>query len=271
MVKKILVAAICALLVTCPMAAAKEICTLVVTADQSAPLYESGDCDRRVTPASTFKIALALMGYDMGILHDTHAPRFEFRNGYADWGGYNWRQPTGPQRWMKYSVVWYSRLITPQIGMARLTGYATAFGYGNADFSGDFAQSNGLERAWMSSSLKISPREQAEFLLRMVNYQLPVLPQAVDSTRAIIEHVDTPYGLRVWGKSGTAYPRGDTGSFDYANGWGWYVGWAAYAGRTVFFAHVLQDTARQETSPGQRARAAMLDQLDRIALTLEQP
>jgi beta-lactamase class D len=35
-----------------------------------------------------------------------------FKEGDPDWGGDNWRQPTDPTRWLKYSVVWYSQRIT---------------------------------------------------------------------------------------------------------------------------------------------------------------
>jgi beta-lactamase class D len=56
---------------------------------------------------------------------------------------------------MKHSVVWFSQQIAQYLGQGRLQQYATQFGYGNADFSGDSGKNNGLERAWISSSLKI--------------------------------------------------------------------------------------------------------------------
>lgn len=150
------------------------------------------------------------------------------------------------------------------LGIPRLTDYAASFGYGNADFSGDFAQSNGLERAWMTSSLKISPREQVDFLSRMIRYDLPVSREAVDRTLEIVEFTDTADGWRVWGKTGAAYPRTESGSFDYAKGWGWFVGWAKRGETTLVFAHLLQDDQRSETSPGLRARAEILDSFDNL-------
>ena len=71
-------------------------------------LVEEGDCTGRVTPASTFKVPLAVMGFDAGVLTDAHAPVLTIRPGEPDWLGDAWRQPTDPTRWMKYSVVWYS-------------------------------------------------------------------------------------------------------------------------------------------------------------------
>lgn len=123
-------------------------------------------------------------------------------------GGDNWRQTTDPQRWMKYSVLWFSQQITPNLGISRLTQYATGFGYGNADFSGDFEQTNGLERAWMSSSFRISPREQVNFLSRMISYDLPVSAASIDQTLAIIDTAETSGGWRVWGKPVRPTPAG---------------------------------------------------------------
>lgn len=244
---------------------AKEVCTIVVDELAAEVLHQTGDCDSRVTPASTFKIALAVMGFDAGVLQGAHSPRLPYREGYPDWGGDDWRQTTDPQRWMKHSVVWFSRQITPMLGIPRLTDYASSFGYGNADFSGDFAQTNGLERAWMTSSLQISPREQVTFLSRMLRRDLPVSTGAVDRTIAIVEFSDTADGWRVWGKTGTAYPRDDTGRFDYAQGWGWFVGWARRGEQTFVFAHLLKDEQRHEVSPGLRARAAFLRGLGDLA------
>ncbi|QUJ75095.1 class D beta-lactamase [Sulfitobacter albidus] len=235
---------------------AGEICTLVVDAKTRAPILERGDCTRRATPASTFKIPLALIGYELGVLQSAHAPRLPFIEGTPDWGR-QWRQPTDPAHWMAYSVLWYSQAITPRLGAVNITDHLHAFGYGNADMSGDIAQSNGLERAWLSSSLQISPREQAGFLARLVTGDLPVRADTLRKTRAIVTHHATVQGWRIQGKTGAAFPRQDSGSFDYARGFGWYVGWAENGADKVVFAHLRQDARRHDVSPGLRARATM--------------
>ena len=223
-------------------------------------LLEEGDCRSRVTPASTFKIALSLIGYDAGYLTGITTPVLPYRQGYPDWGGKNWTQPTDPQRWMKYSVVWYSQQITGALGGDRIERYLSAFGYGNADFAGDPGRNNGLERAWISSSLKIAPSEQVTFLRALVNRGLPVVPDAIDKTMAIVETVAVGNGWLVSGKTGTAYPRMADGSFDRARGWGWFVGWAKKGNRTVVFARLNQDERREKGSAGIRARTAFLEQ-----------
>lgn len=232
------------------------LCTLVADADGRV-LVERGDrCDERFTPASTFKVALAVMGYDAGVLKDADEPVLPFKPGYPDWREV-WKQPTGPAGWMRESVVWYSQRITEKLGAERLTEYARNFGYGNADFSGDPGKGNGLERAWIASSLAISPREQVSFLARLATGRLPVGADAMRKTIAVVDRRDTG-GWTVRGKTGSAYPRKADGSFDRARMIGWYVGWAERDGQTLVFAHLRQDRTRQKGSGGVRARDDLL-------------
>lgn len=248
-------------------AQAAEVCTLVIDARSGAVLMERGDCDTRVTPASTFKVPLALIGFETGFLTDTQTPVFTPQDGDPDWGGAAWQQPTTPERWLKYSVVWYSQRITRALGADVLRDHALAYGYGNGDFSGDAGFDNGLERAWIASSLKVSPREQVAFLRGLVADTLPATPRAMALTRETVEtrKVD---GWQVKGKTGTAFPRRADRSFDRAAGWGWFVGWAQKGERTMVFATLSKATTRQDGSPGNLTRVAFLRDWPALALTL---
>jgi beta-lactamase class D len=239
-------------------AEARNVCTIVADAASGSILFEEGDCRTRVTPASTFKVPLALMGFDAGILKDSHDPVLPFKEGYPAWGGENWTQPIDPTRWLKYSVVWYSQQIAHSLGAERLADYGVAFGYGNADFSGDPGRNNGLERSWIGSSLKISPREQIGFLHNFLNRKLPASNAAIDRTIAVVESTATDGGWTVSGKTGTAFPRNADGTLNRARGWGWFVGWATRNDTAVVFARLDQDNQRQKKSGGLRAREAFL-------------
>lgn len=244
-------------------ARADTVCTLVCDAATGAVLLEEGDCRSRVTPASTFKVPLAVMAFDSGILTDAHTPVMSFRSGDPDWGGAKWTRDTGPADWMRYSVLWYSRRITHAMGTEALTRYAQDFGYGNADFTGDPGFDNGLERAWVASSLRVSPHEQAAFLRALVLDTLPVRPQAMAQAREIVEsHRVGDWVIR--GKTGTAYPRRADRSFDYARGWGWYVGWAKNGDRTLTFVRLTQARGRLSGSPGNLTRDVFLRQWPRL-------
>ncbi len=247
-----------------PSAQAAMLCMVVADAESSVVLKEEGDCRTRVTPASTFKVPLAVMGYDAGFLTDTTTPALPFKSGYADWGGAEWQQTTDPKRWMNYSVVWYSQRITEALGVAALEDYARRLGYGNADFAGDTGKNNALERAWISSSLKIAPVEQVAFMRNLVNRTLPVSEKAMEMTVAVLESWETPDGWTVAGKTGSAFPRLADGTLDRARGWGWFVGWAERDGRTLVFARLYQDERRHDTGGGIRARDEVLGEWDQL-------
>jgi len=240
-------------------AQAATLCTLIADARSGELLVEQGPgCDTPTTPASTFKIPLALMGFDSGFLTDTQTPALPFVAGYPDWGGDDWRQTTTPLRWMDYSVVWYSQQIARHLGAEQLTAYATAFDYGNADFSGDPGKDNGLERAWISASLQVTPRQQLTFMTRLVAGQLPVSQHATETTLSILQRRQTKDGWSVIGKTGSAFPRNADYSLDRAHGWGWYVGLAQKDGQALVFVHLIQDEQREAVSAGLRARDAFL-------------
>jgi beta-lactamase class D len=242
-------------------AQARTVCTAVADAATGKLVVQQGNCSERVTPASTFKIAISLMGYDSGFLKDAVTPVLPFRAGYPDWGGAEWRQPTDPSRWIKYSVVWFSQQVTQSLGQARFQQYVDAFQYGNKDVSGDPGKHNGLTRAWISSSLKISPLEEVAFLGKLVNRKLPVTPHAFDMTSQITEISQLPDGWDIHGKTGAGFPLKPDGSDDKAHGYGWFVGWATNRDKTFVFARLIQDEEPEPGTAGLRARAAFMKEL----------
>lgn len=248
-----------ALFATSLPAQAATLCTLIADARTGAIVLEQGPgCDTPTTPASTFKVPLAVMGYDAGFLSDAHTPALPFKKGYADWGGEEWRQTADPTRWMDYSIVWYSQQIAKSLGAAQLQRYSAAFDYGNADFSGDKGKDNGLERAWISSSLKVTPRQQLAFLTKLFNGQLPVSQHAMTTTISILQQRTSADGWQLRGKTGSAFPRFADGNFDRAHGWGWYVGAASKGDDQLVFVRLTQDDKRVEGSTGLRTRDALI-------------
>lgn len=247
---------------------AKTICTVIADARSGAVLLQQGDCGTRYTPASTFKLPLSVMGYDAAFLTDEHGPVLAFHEGDPDWGGAPWRQPTDPTRWLKYSVVWYSQRIAHALGEARLHAYAASFGFGNADFAGDPGQHNGLDRAWIGSSLKVSPLEQVAFLKKLVNHELPATRRAQDMTLAIAEKFSLSDGGEVQGKTGMAYPRLANGELDEEHPYGWYVGWTSKGARPLVFARLVQEETKQQGSSGVRVRNGLLAELPALVAGL---
>lgn len=229
-------------------------CTILLDATSGATLAEEGDCSVRTTPASTFNIAVSLMGYDSGFLRDAHTPALPFQPGYADWLP-SWRATTDPTDWIRNSTVWYAQRVAAGIGAAGVGNYLRRFDYGNRDLSG------GLQEAWIRSTLQISPREQAAFLGRLVRRELPVSAHAYDMTAQLLRLPDADNGWRVHGKTGTAYPLLADGGDDPDHAWGWFVGWASKEGRSVVFVRLLLDKRQQNRSAGPLAKEAFLRQL----------
>lgn len=268
MIERLLIA-VSLMVAALPAAAnAKPVCTVIADADSGTLRLEDGDCRTRVTPASTFKVALAVIGFDAGFLVDANQPSLPYREGYPDWGGAAWKMPTDPAHWMKHSVVWYSQEIARALGTDYLERSAASLGYGNADFAGDPGMDNGLERAWISSSLQISPLEQVAFLQKLVNRQLPVDPGVYPKVDEIVETTELADGWRVHGKTGTAYPRLPDRSFDRARAHGWFVGWAVRGDETLVFARLNQDETRESGPAGIRARDAFLDEWPSLAAAI---
>lgn len=217
-------------------AAPADSCLLVAEPATGRVLADEGDCSTQRSPASTFKVALALMGFDAGILKGAETPLWD-RPEDAPEGLATWAGPQTPESWMQRSVVWFSQRLTRALGAERLADYVRAFAYGNIDLVGDPGRNNGLSRAWLSSSLRISPQEQVGFLTRMLEGRLPVSAAAVAQTRSLMALDESPDGWRLYGKTGSGRLRATDGGAERQ--FGWFVGFAQKDDRSVVFARFI--------------------------------
>jgi beta-lactamase class D len=222
-----------------PTAFATEACTLIVAADDGHEIYRSGDrCDEAFSPASTFKLAMALMGFDSGLLESPDAPAIPYDPALnAPFEA--WRRTVTPTTWLRDSVVWYSQVLTRKLGMGRFKAYADAFDYGNRDLSGDPGEDNGLTRAWLGSSLKITPEEQTAFLRKILLRQLPVEAAAYDMLFTAAPVFDGSDGWRIQAKTGSAWPLDMKG-----RQLGWFAGWMEKDEKTFIFSRLYVDMPR---------------------------
>ena len=109
------------------------------------------------------------------------------------------------------------------------------------------------------SSLQISPIEQAAFLRKLVNRQLPVSAGAYEMTEEITLQEDLN-GWRIYGKTGTGSP-GQDHKYQADQAYGWYVGWARKGAQAMVFVRLIQDEKAQSPNAGLRARSQMSEQL----------
>ncbi|MBY0471990.1 hypothetical protein K2X30_12560 [bacterium] len=240
----------------------RQECLIVAELESGKVVFknDAGLCGSRIYAASTFKIPLALMAFDTGVITDSET--------MLKWDGTN--QPIksherdhNAKTWLRDSVVWFSKRLTPQIGQSKIAAYLNDFQYGNKDFSG------GLERAWLNSTLKISPLEQIDFLRRLKRRELKVEPKTIDSVLAILPVETDRLGFKVVGKTGSDSSWDDE---SLRNGpqfrVGWYVGYLEANSRQYVFASALKAASEDRTFvySGREAKELALSALKSVSL-----
>jgi beta-lactamase class D len=205
-----------------------------------------GKYEDRHAPFSTFKVALALMGFDARILENKDSPKWAFKEEYEknfqSWYTrekgleYHWCQKHTPATFMKNSVVWFSHQITERLGEKKFQEYVSKLDYGNKDVSGTVGKdgmykNDGLLNSWLGTSLQISPLEQVEFLEKLVANELALSTQAQEKTREIMDKEEDWNGWKLYGKTG-----GGSGKN------GWFIGWIEKDGQRIIFAQYLDLT-----------------------------
>lgn len=216
-------------------------------------LENVGDCSTAYAPESTFKIALSLIGFDTGILKNENHPSWSLPKNTDPYinvckGNHN------PRTWMRDSCLWYSRILTNQLGMKKFQNYVTKFSYGNMDLSG------GLTDAWISSSLRISPAEQIAFIEKIVDYKLPVSKKSYEKTKQIMFIQEMAGGWKLYGKTGNGRQIDKEGNkTDLQHGW--FVGYIEKGDRKIMFASHITDNEKQNRFASFRARNEALIKL----------
>lgn len=235
--------------------------------ENGAIIKNEGDCSTPYSPCSTFKIALALMGYDTGILKDETHPEWLFKLEYQaplD----SWKAPQTPSTWMKNSCVWYSQVLTPKLGLKKFQGYLNKFNYGNKNTLGDKGQNNGLTHAWLSSSLEISPTEQAIFLEKLLTNKLPVSLHAQSMTRNILYVDSLLCGWKLYGKTGTGFLlNAERTKLEIQHGW--FIGWIEKENKKIIFVNHLVDDKKEDNYASLRAKAQAKEKLLELIKKIE--
>lgn len=234
-------------------------CTVILDQQTGKAIVRTGTCDQRFTPMSTFKVPLALMGYDAGILKDAHTPKWDYDPAFD--APKRARKPVDPTVWEEQSILWYSQELTRKLGRKAFEGYVRKLDYGNADPKGTPGQGEGLTHSWLSSTLLISPDEQAELMRRIVARDLPVNRKAIELTASIVPAFEAGDGWRVQGKTGSGSLRRKSGKLDRKRPIGWFVGWAEKDGRKIAFARMRIGNERPSEPSGLALRAIFLEEL----------
>lgn len=158
-------------------------------------------CREQFPACSTFKVPLAVIAFDSGVLKD--------ENVILKWDGIKGiREETNrdhnAKTWMRDSVVWFSQRITSKLGSKKFQKYLDDFNYGNKDITA------GITTAWIISpskekALKISAYEQVDFMKKLWTNALPVTERSMKLTQDITFIEESAKGYRLSGKTGSGF------------------------------------------------------------------
>ncbi|KTD60456.1 class-D beta-lactamase [Legionella santicrucis] len=208
-------------------------------------------CRQRIAPDSTFKIALSLMAFNEGIINQDTIFKWDGKKGVLP----THDQDQTPLTWLKYSVVWVSQQITPQLGLARIKRYLADFNYGNQNFKGDAGKKNGLQYAWLSSSLKISALEQLNFLNAMLSDKLHVSKKFIINTKRNMYQGKLDNGADYYGKTGSGRhgPNEREPNPSQLRD-GWFVGFIEMDSQQYIFVSNLTDKLSSINKPDEKLK-----------------
>jgi beta-lactamase class D len=171
-------------------------------------------------PASTFKILNALISLETGVVRDDVS--------ILTWDGITrdipvWNRDTNLRQAFKDSTVWFYQVLARKNGHQQMQKFVTAANYGNRQIG----TPDRIDKFWLEGPLKITPKQQIEFLQRLEQNNLPFSKRAIDLVKDIMVIEKTPdYTLR--GKTGwdrSVKPNG-----------GWIVGYLERKSNVYFYA-----------------------------------
>ncbi len=217
-------------------------------------------CQERFPACSTFKVPLAVMAFDSGVLkNETQVLKWDGQKRMLE----AWNKDQDARSWMKESVVWFSQRLTPELGKKKLQHYLDTFHYGNRDIS------TGITTAWLNApndhrgSLGITAYEQIDFMKKLWTDQLPASPRSMELARKITYLETSPGGFELSGKAGSNfYDSGRKVQF------GWFIGHVRKGNREYLTAANISDLKPVETDKfgGFRAKEFTKQMLKKLNL-----
>jgi beta-lactamase class D len=239
-----LLAALAVLLAGAALAEQPRTCFLLHEVGKGEVVRKGGDeCNKQLTPASTFKIPHGLIALETSVLKADEEVELPKRKRMPAWGG----KHTLASATRVSSVPFFQRAAR-LIGPEREAYWLAKLDYGNKNASGP------VDQFWLNGRLKISPAEQVAFLSRLFEEKLPVSAASRAAVLHAIEQApgtwfasgaehpieNWPADAKLWAKSGLAVG-GERVS--------WYVGAVERAGRRWVFASRVEGGEGAQGAP----------------------
>lgn len=175
-------------------------------------IYNQELAQTRRPPCSTFKIVSSLIALENGIIEPEAS--VHTWSGEIFWNE-NWNQDMDFRDAFRTSCVWYFREVIDETGKETVQEALDALGYGNCDIS-DWEgrlNTNNSNRAltgfWIESSLKISPKEQAEVMERIFGTDAAYAEETRHELKEVMSVTEgSGDGLCIYGKTGMGKAEG---------------------------------------------------------------
>ncbi len=192
-------------------------------ADGSVRVYNMALDTLRVLPASTFKIANALIGLQTGVVTDETMviPWDKVVRSNKDWN-----KDLNLKEAFKVSSVPYFQELARRIGRDTMQRWVDSIAYGNKNLQGP------IDSFWLNNQLKISPDEQLGFLKKLYFDQLPFRKTVHQTVRdMMLQEDNTMYKLSY--KTGWGFD-------EQNNNIGWVAGWIEENRHVYFFVTLVK-------------------------------
>lgn len=215
---------------------------LLDAATDTMTVFDRARAERRMVPASTFKIPNSLIALETGAVKD--------ENEIVPYGGKpqmikDWERDMALRDAIRVSNVPVYQEIARRVGLERMQAMVDRLDYGNREIG------TVVDRFWLDGPLAISAMEQARFQVRLARRELPVSARSQTIVRDILR-LDEANGAALFGKTGWTGPK---------PGIGWLVGWVE-RGETVHgYALNIDMMAVQEAPKRLAIVRAMLSKL----------
>ena len=192
--------------------------------------------DERLSPCSTFKILNSLIALESKAVRD--------ENETLIWDGVVraypvWNRDHSMRSAIQVSTVWFYQEMARRIGAAEMQKMVQASQYGNGDTS------RSLTDFWLGNgTLKISAKEQTDFLSKLMQSQLPFSDRSITTVKDIMVIVRNQ-NYTLGGKTGSC------------GGVGWFVGFIEEKNTTKVFAFNIKG----DGASGAEAKKIAIDYL----------
>jgi bla regulator protein BlaR1 len=209
-------------------------------------IYNEEECNKEVSPCSSFKIISTLIGLKKGVL--TSAETKMNYNG-TKYSIAEWNKDLNLKEAFQTSCVWYFRSVIDKVGQETMQEELNKIHYGNCDISewkgGNTNLLPELNGFWLESSLKISPKEQVAVLSNIFNGKTDFSNENIEILKEIML-VDKNSRVSIYGKTGSGGKHN-----------AWFVGMIESGSEKHLFSVHLNDSKSNEIS-GQKAKEIAL-------------